>query len=215
MFLLSLLSEDNYYSYANDDLLSTIAHVDLLSHDRQRRQAPSAETSATKPRDGASVASTDKAPTLVIPADPTSNPADPVSTIQTPKVDRPLLGVNGTGQRKDILLSSAKPTLVSDPINSDDKETYQVEEEILDSIDTPSNDTAEAIEATKRNYTITTQEVHLATVRTNLKHNFSTYSSNTTTVRHKSIRAPRVTIIKRSKTWSSIRCCRSHIVVLS
>lgn len=129
-------------------------------HSRTRRQTPLTKPADSAPKTKLDPVTTDKAPLLVINSGPdgTNLSADVISTVQ-PKIERPLLGANGTGQRKDYGLpqTTAKPTLVSEPINTGDKATYDV----IDSIDVPSNDTAEHIEATKHNYTITTRDVRI------------------------------------------------------
>lgn len=109
-------------------------------------------------------------PTIPIKPNPPTIPAvntptvviEPVSVPVTVKPQQQLLGVNGTGQRHDPILpvTTEKPTLVSDPINTADKDTYDMSD-INDQVDVPSNETADALEASKRNYTITLKDVSL------------------------------------------------------
>lgn len=66
--------------------------------------------------------------------------------------DRPLLGVNGTGQRKEQpKLSVTKPTLVSDPISNLD--------EVIDQIDVSSDNASETLLAKEHNLTVVIQDV--------------------------------------------------------
>lgn len=68
--------------------------------------------------------------------------------------DRPLLGVNGTGQRKEQpKLSITKPTLVSEPISTTNMD------EVIDSIDISSDNSSETLLAKEHNLTVVIKDV--------------------------------------------------------
>lgn len=82
-------------------------------------------------------------------------------TLNVTKVNPPLLGVNGTGQRKDIASSTTKPIIVSEPvIIDDDNKTVNIDE-VINSIDVPTeNDTNRENElANKHHFNVTTKDV--------------------------------------------------------
>ncbi|XP_017467281.1 PREDICTED: plexin domain-containing protein 1 isoform X1 [Rhagoletis zephyria] len=99
-----------------------------------------------------------------------------ISSIVVPYnvADKPLLGVNGTGQRKDSgsQLSQPKTTIVSDPIqstlgaaagfvqetSSNDQSTETTEEKLIDNVDVPDNETVSEIE--KNSYTVNVTNDH-------------------------------------------------------
>lgn len=143
---------------------------ELLPVMRNRREAAGQVPSAAATTNGSTAAaaavtteSTATAtPTLVIKSGAASDAA-PITLL---KPDRPLLGVNGTGQLRRPLLAGAaaaaaapgttvRPTLVSEPISSDD----QPSEHLYEMVDVPDNDTTAQAEAKKHNYTIQYKDV--------------------------------------------------------
>lgn len=124
--------------------------------------APATAASATvaAPAAAANVTETPTpTPTLVINAGAVGDSAP----VGLPKPDRPLLGVNGTGQRRPLLqavapapVTTVKPTLVSEPISSDEQSKQDA---LYETVDVPSNDNATREEARKHNYTVEYKDV--------------------------------------------------------
>lgn len=72
--------------------------------------------------------------------------------------DRPLLGVNGTGQRKEQpKLFITKPTLVSEPISTTNMD--EARDEVINSIDVSSDNDSESILAKEHNLTVVIKDV--------------------------------------------------------
>lgn len=168
------MSLDSYYEYATNGHTSQLAYVDLLPNangHRQRRQVSSQSPvvtttpSVTRSSSASSPVVKPNEPTIALTKLPTVV-IEPVPLAVTDKPTltqpRPLLGVNGTGQlhvANPAVLTTEKPTLVSDPMSSnDDKGSYDMTD-ILEQVDVASNETADAVEAASRNLTITTKDV--------------------------------------------------------
>lgn len=135
---------------------------------RSRRAAANANATNT----GATLEA-NNAPTLVITHTAAVTPTPPPADVSAQGVaaavsrltplypaPRPLLGANGTGIRWDVSSSTSstttqKPTVVSEPIDSDEATIQRV----VDNVDVPSNeDEAEAV-AKAHNFTIQHREV--------------------------------------------------------
>lgn len=160
-----------HYTY---DTINSPQHEQLDVHSlhlRHRRESPSVEN-ATNSQPTEQVKKTEiKIPIngdkmVLVTQDPngdaqivTVDPKNPNSTAKVLVPGGTLLGVNGTGQRKEYPIIS--PSLVSEPITTSNENktvpSYEIDD-VIKTIDVPTDDEAETKLAAQHNFTIVTKD---------------------------------------------------------